>query len=140
MTMKLLRYVPVLAVLAFAACGGGNSGDGAGQAAAPSTAPIGSCYVEATGNCSEWIGKDWTQLTMDRLCRSQKGTYAAGACPTANAVGSCLRDRGKKAESRFVYYTNFPGYGVTLTPDAVAKDGADQCTQFMKGEWRANAP
>lgn len=137
---NMLRSIPIFAALMFAGCGGSTPGGSAGEASAPSAAIAGSCYVEATGNCSEWVGAEWAQLTMNRLCTSQKGTFSAGACPTANLVGSCLRDQGKKSASTFFYYTNFPGYGVTLTPDAVAKDGKDQCTQFMKGEWRANVP
>ncbi len=135
---KLLPSLPVLAAMAVAACSGGTAD------APPTTIAAtiaGSCYVEATGNCSEWLGSDWARLTMDRLCVSQKGSFTAGAaCPTTNLVGSCLRDRGKKSESRFFFYTSFPGYGVKLTPDAVAEAGNEQCTKFMKGEWRGNAP
>lgn len=127
--------------MVLAACGGGNPGDDSRAADAPLASIAGSCYVEATGNCSEWLGSDWAQLTMDRLCVSQKGVFtASAACPTNNAVGSCLRDKGKKSESRFVFYTNFPGYGVSLTPEAVAEAGNDQCANLMKGEWRASAP
>lgn len=133
---SLLAMLAV-AVASLAGCGGGNGGAPGASAAAPAEI-IGSCNVPATGNCTEWIGSAWKGPTLDRLCASQNGTYLPGAkCPVEGQVGACLRDKGNDQESRFVYYTAFPGYGMKFTPEKVAASGERQCTKFMKGEWSA---
>lgn len=112
-------------------------GDKGAELSASNSLSGGSCHVVATGNCMEYTGAAWKGMTMQRLCESQKGVYAAGACPSEGKLGSCLKSKGTKDENRLNYYTSFPGYGVKLTPDAVVKEGQEQCTKTIKGEWRA---
>ncbi len=100
----------------------------------------GGCNHPATGVCDEWTGSSWAALKMQRLCESQQGTFAPGGCPVEGRLGACLRAAGKKDESRLVYYAGFPGYGVKLTPAAVATKGEDQCTRLMKGVWTRTQP
>ncbi len=90
--------------------------------------------------CDEWTGSSWTALKMQRLCDSQKGAFAAGGCPVEGRIGACLRGGGRNDESRLVYYSTFPGYGVKLTPAAAAAQGEDQCTRLMKGVWTRAKP
>ena len=127
----MARLLSFLVLLAFAARPGASHG---------ADTIAGSCNRPATGTCDEWTGSSWTALKMQRLCDSQKGTFAPGGCPVEGRVGACLRGKGRNDESRFVYYAGFPGYGVKLTPAAVATQGEDQCTRLMKGIWTRTQP
>lgn len=100
----------------------------------------GNCNRPATGTCDEWTGVSWTAPKMERLCASQKGSFAPGGCPVEGRLGACLRGKGRNDESRLVYYAAFPGYGVKLTPAAVVTQGEDQCTRLMKGIWTRTPP
>ena len=73
---------------------------------------------------------------MQRLCESQKGSYLTGRCPAEGELGACVKAKGTKSETRHVYYPGFPGFGVKLTPQAVIAQGNEQCTKYIKGEWR----
>jgi hypothetical protein len=127
----MTRFFAFLVALVSAVQPGFARGDG----------PIaGSCNRPATGTCDEWTGSSWTAPKMQRLCESQKGTFAAGGCPVEGRLGACLRGKGRNDESRLVYYAGFPGYGVKLTPAAVATQGEDQCTRLMKGIWTRTQP
>jgi hypothetical protein len=133
------RATLVATLLALCACADGGSGPGPGVAQAAPALPAaiaGSCNIAATGNCTEWVGASFKQLTMGRLCASQKGVFSEGvACPVEGRVGTCRRWAGTPSESRFTYYVSFPGYGVKMTPAAIAKDAQDQCVRLMKGQW-----
>jgi hypothetical protein len=131
---KVAAVLLLMASLLLASCGEGGSG---GTAIAAATVSGGSCNYTATGNCMEYTGAAWKGMTMQRLCESQKGVFLTGACPAEGRLGMCLKAKGSKDESRLGYYANFPGYGVKLTPAAVATEGAEQCTKSLKGEWLA---
>ena len=114
-------------VLTMAGCGGGG---------ASNTAVIaGSCNTPANGFCVEY-GAGYKELTLDRLCKSQKGEHSTGACPVEGRAGSCLVKKGEKSASTYRYYAGFPGYGVT-PPKGVAAAAKEQCVNSIKGEWSA---
>jgi len=87
-----------------------------------------------------WIcidyGADYKDLTLDRLCKSQKGEYSASACPVEGRAGSCLVNNGKKSASIYRYYPGFPGYGVALGDSVAAAE--EQCVQLIEGEWTSD--
>lgn len=62
--------------------------------------------------------------------------YLAGACPTEGRVGTCLVYKGRKNESRYRYYTNFPGFGIK--PKGGAAAAAERQCAKLKGEWTPN--
>lgn len=63
--------------------------------------------------------------------------FLSGACPTEGRVGTCLVNKGKSTESRYRYYTSFPGSGIVPAGGAAAA-AASQCTRTLKGEWTPN--
>lgn len=113
--------------LLMAGCGSSGNTDKAAIA--------GSCNTPANGICVEY-GADYEGLTLDRLCKSQKGEHSTGACPAAGRAGSCLVNTGKKGAATYHYYDGFPGYGVT-PPEGVAAAAKEQCVNSVKGEWNA---
>lgn len=96
---------------------------------------VGSCNTTATGICIDY-GEKYEGLTLERLCKSQKGEYSAGACPVEGRAGSCLVRKDKKSDATYRYYSGFPGYGVALG-DGVAAVAKEQCVNSIKGEWTA---
>ena len=51
-------------------------------------------------------------------------------------VGTCLVYKGRSDESRYRYYTNFPGFGVK-PKGGVAVAAESQCAK-LKGTWTPN--
>ena len=104
-----------------------------GAAGAEPATMAGSCRNAAGGFCNEFTGASFKPASVQRACRGQKVAYLAGACPAAERVGSCLLNGGKNTESRYRYYTGFPGHGVRAK-GGVAAEAERQCAR-LKGEW-----
>ena len=121
-------FLTITSSLLMASCSG--SGGGSSEAII-----VGSCNTTATGFCVDY-GADYKGLTLEKLCKSQKGEYSAGACPVEGRAGSCLVNKGKKTAAIYRYYPAFPGYGVSLG-DGVAAAAQEQCEKSIKGEWTA---
>ena len=87
-----------------------------GGNAVASEAVIGSCNNPAGGMCIEYTGAGYKDAQpLQRVCEAQKATFLAGAaCPTVERVGTCVRHKDKPEESRYRYYTSFPGSGMKI--------------------------
>lgn len=117
----------IASAVVLTSCSGGGTSD--------ATAIVASCNTPATGICIEY-GPGYKDLTLERLCKSQKGEHSTGACPVEGRAGSCLVKKGEKLAATYRYYPSFPGYGVALG-DGVAAVAAEQCVKTVKGEWTA---
>jgi hypothetical protein len=93
---------------------------------------VGSCNNAASGFCNEFTGSSYKAASVQQSCVRQKMLFLSGTCPAAGRVGTCLIYKGKNTESRYRYYTNFPGVAVRSGAAAAAED---QCRR-LKGEWR----
>jgi len=78
------------------------------------------------GFCNEFGGSSY----------KAEGGKQAGGCPTEGRVGTCLVHKGRGNESRYRYYTDFPGFGVKPKGGAAVAAGR-QCAK-LKGEWTPN--
>ncbi|MEK6696588.1 MAG: hypothetical protein AABY98_05450 [Candidatus Deferrimicrobiota bacterium] len=115
--------------------GDGNSSSTNASVATPATI-AGSCNNPASGFCNEFTGSSYKAARVKRACKGQGVVFLAGACPTEGRVGTCLVYKGRNDESRYRYYTNFPGFG-TKPKGGVAAAAESQCAK-LKGEWTPN--
>lgn len=97
---------------------------------------IGSCNNTAGGICVEYTGAGYKDIkSLQRVCEAQTVTFLVGStCPTGERVGTCVRNKGKPAETLYRYYSNFPGSGPKVSKKGVAAQGQRQCKP-PRGEW-----
>ena len=129
----LFMMMLAAAVAQLAGCSDGDAGNSTSPSGSTPATVAGSCNNAASGFCNEFTGSSYKAASVQRVCDGQKMKFQAGACPTEGRVGSCLVYKGKKTESRYRYYTNFPGFGVT-PKGGVAAAAESQCSK-LKGEW-----
>jgi hypothetical protein len=130
-TLFMMMLAAIVAQLA--GCSDGGAGNSTSPSGSTPATVAGSCNNAASGFCNEFTGSSYKAASVQRACDGQKMKFQAGACPTEGRVGSCLVYKGKNTESRYRYYTNFPGFGVT-PKGGVAAAAESQCTK-LKGEW-----
>jgi hypothetical protein len=86
---------------------------GAGLSACAQT---GSCqYMTSDGydDCEDFLGTEYNASVAQSTCATGNGTYSAGDCPTAGALGTCAVEIGSGAAQN-VRYTYYPA----SSPDA----------------------
>lgn len=134
------RAVMLLLVAAFlspASFAGAGSSDSTNASVTMPATTAGSCNNTASGFCNEFTGPSYKAERVKRACKERQGVmYLSGACPTEGRIGTCLVYKGKSTESKYRYYTNFPGFGIKPA-GGVAVAAENQCTK-LKGEWTPN--
>jgi hypothetical protein len=130
----LLLVAAFLSLASFAGAGSSNSTNASVTMAATTA---GSCNNTASGFCNEFTGPSYKSARVKETCKGGQGMmYLSGACPTEGRIGTCLVYKGKSTESKYRYYTNFPGFGIKPA-GGVAVAAENQCTKH-KGEWTPN--
>lgn len=125
-----LLATTTLPLKSFGADGSANS------TSASTTEPsvtAGSCWNPAGGFCNEFTGTSYTATTTKRICDGQGLRYLPGTCPPEGQLGTCLMYKGLSTESKYHYYTNFPGFRNNTNGSIAA--AKDQCSNLLKGEW-----
>jgi hypothetical protein len=124
-------FIMILTALSLPLTGFGSDSSNSSKARPPKIA--GSCNNTASGFCNEFNGSSYKAAGVERACKGQGLIFLAGACPSEGLVGTCVVYKGKNTESRYRYYTTFPGFGIKPA-GGVAAAAESQCTA-LKGEW-----
>ncbi len=118
---RLVAAIAVAAPLALAACSGGGGGRGS------SGNLVGSCDTPVWNECNDYSNPTPAAVrsTYQGVCelRSQAGgaVWSAGACPTANRIGSCTYPAQNGSYQVTRYYT---GADPTGSQSACVQAGA----------------